>query len=282
MASDGLWDVISSQEAVQIVATEANKLGWSGEQLVTISHKLCTEAFRRGSMDNITVAVVMALPDIDRSSNIARNEAGSKRNSNSNSHNSQHMNGFSNANGTLEQLPQRVTKGSGQSASINGSGSPLARDVLQPQRDANAADHWSNGSSAPRKKDMLAMLRPHVSGNQKTLLQNAGRGTALGRVLAGAADHSASNGNSNKYMEHGSRAARANSLHQSFSAQQQQQQAMNGGTGLLPPTNKNTSLPAASNGYASAWGKDGGRSLRQMPVNKRAEMLSSTLRASFY
>ena len=33
---------------------EANKAGWNPESLTGIANKLCMEAFRRGSMDNIT------------------------------------------------------------------------------------------------------------------------------------------------------------------------------------------------------------------------------------
>jgi hypothetical protein len=279
MASDGLWDVISSQEAVQIVATEASKGGWSADQLVNISHKLCTEAFRRGSMDNITVAVVMALPESDKQRN------NDKRNTNANS-----AQILPNTNGALDHVQQRG-KHQGQngvhSNNMNGlnNGNTHSKDALHPPRDPNAADLWTNGAGGRKKPDggMLAMIRPHVGGSStKTLLQNAGRGAALGRVMGGAPDHSSSNGNNNRYMEHGSRGARANSLQHTFNTQQQQQ-SVNGGSGLLPPANKNSSaLPAANNGYASAWGKDGGRSLRQLPVNKRAEMLSNTLRASYY
>jgi hypothetical protein len=62
MASDGLWDVITSQEAVAIVTQECVKNGWSPDMnLSAISHRLCTESFRRGSMDNITVAIILCI-----------------------------------------------------------------------------------------------------------------------------------------------------------------------------------------------------------------------------
>lgn len=63
MASDGLWDVISNQEVVHLVALEANKAGWSPDHLTAIANKLCMEAFRRGSMDNITVVIILALSE---------------------------------------------------------------------------------------------------------------------------------------------------------------------------------------------------------------------------
>lgn len=65
MASDGLWDVISNQEVVHLVALEANKTGWSPDHLTAIANKLCMEAFRRGSMDNITVVIILALGEKD-------------------------------------------------------------------------------------------------------------------------------------------------------------------------------------------------------------------------
>lgn len=61
MASDGLWDVITSQEAVSIVSQEGNKSGWSSDNLTAIAHRLCIESFRRGSMDNITVMIVAGI-----------------------------------------------------------------------------------------------------------------------------------------------------------------------------------------------------------------------------
>lgn len=62
MASDGLWDVITSQEAVAIVTQELVKSGWSPDvNLSVISQRLCTESFRRGSMDNITVVIIMCV-----------------------------------------------------------------------------------------------------------------------------------------------------------------------------------------------------------------------------
>jgi len=63
MASDGLWDVLSNQEVIHLVAMEATKSGWSPDALTAIANKLCMEAFRRGSMDNITVAIIMAVSD---------------------------------------------------------------------------------------------------------------------------------------------------------------------------------------------------------------------------
>ena len=37
-----------------MVSMEANKAAWNPESLTGIANKLCMEAFRRGSMDNIT------------------------------------------------------------------------------------------------------------------------------------------------------------------------------------------------------------------------------------
>jgi serine/threonine protein phosphatase PrpC len=64
MASDGLWDVLSNQEVVQLVQTESSKVGWNPEHLTTVANKVCMEAFRRGSMDNISVMIVLALGDV--------------------------------------------------------------------------------------------------------------------------------------------------------------------------------------------------------------------------
>jgi len=61
MASDGLWDVVSNQEVCQLVSAEAVRVGWSPDQLSNIANKVCMEAFRRGSMDNISVLIMMAL-----------------------------------------------------------------------------------------------------------------------------------------------------------------------------------------------------------------------------
>lgn len=66
MASDGLWDVLSNQEVVHMVATEAAKSGWSPDNLSAIANKLCLESFRRGSMDNITVVIILAVADRGR------------------------------------------------------------------------------------------------------------------------------------------------------------------------------------------------------------------------
>ena len=54
LASDGLWDVVSNLEAIQFVNARIKKMGLS-----TISKKLVHYAFNKGSMDNITVIIVM-------------------------------------------------------------------------------------------------------------------------------------------------------------------------------------------------------------------------------
>ncbi|CAN0416807.1 unnamed protein product, partial [Ascophyllum nodosum] len=72
LASDGLWDVMSSEEAVQYVhsimarAIQAGSDCYTEEGLVSVTtlrkkkmaSYLTDEAMRRGSMDNTTVAIV--------------------------------------------------------------------------------------------------------------------------------------------------------------------------------------------------------------------------------
>ena len=58
--------MLSNQEVVHMVATEAAKTGWSPDNLSAIANKLCLESFRRGSMDNITVVIILAVADRGR------------------------------------------------------------------------------------------------------------------------------------------------------------------------------------------------------------------------
>ncbi|KAL5743245.1 hypothetical protein ACOSQ2_026361 [Xanthoceras sorbifolium] len=55
MASDGLWDVVSNEEAVNIIRDTVKEPGMC-------SKRLATEAAERGSKDNITVIVVFLRP----------------------------------------------------------------------------------------------------------------------------------------------------------------------------------------------------------------------------
>eukprot|EP00299_Pterocystis_sp_00344_P009996 c4371_g1_i2.p1 GENE.c4371_g1_i2~~c4371_g1_i2.p1 ORF type:complete len:391 (+),score=66.01 c4371_g1_i2:37-1209(+) len=55
MASDGLWDVLDNQEVVDILHTRPNLL----EKPENAARVLVTEAYKRGSCDNITVLVVV-------------------------------------------------------------------------------------------------------------------------------------------------------------------------------------------------------------------------------
>jgi len=55
MASDGLWDVISSAEMINIIKDTVKEAGMC-------SKRLATEAVERGSKDNITVIVVFLRP----------------------------------------------------------------------------------------------------------------------------------------------------------------------------------------------------------------------------
>lgn len=64
----------------------------------------------------------------------------------------------------------------------------------------------------------------------------------------------------------GGRAAKANALHHSFNQRNQNDSGHGSGKSILPGV--------GGFGVASAWGKDGGKSLRQMPVSKRAEILA--------
>lgn len=55
MASDGLWDVLSNSEVVDIIRDTVKDPGMC-------SKRLATEAAARGSRDNITVIVVFLHP----------------------------------------------------------------------------------------------------------------------------------------------------------------------------------------------------------------------------
>jgi protein phosphatase 1L len=55
LASDGLWDVVSNDDAVEIVAKTLNAEEADAEEA---ANKLTGEAFRRGSADNITCVIV--------------------------------------------------------------------------------------------------------------------------------------------------------------------------------------------------------------------------------
>lgn len=55
MASDGLWDVLSSMEVINIIKNTVKEPGMC-------SKRLATEAVERGSKDNITVIVVFLRP----------------------------------------------------------------------------------------------------------------------------------------------------------------------------------------------------------------------------
>jgi len=55
MASDGLWDAISSMEVINIIKDTVKEPGMC-------SKRLATEAVERGSKDNITVIVVFLRP----------------------------------------------------------------------------------------------------------------------------------------------------------------------------------------------------------------------------
>ncbi|CAK9192961.1 unnamed protein product [Sphagnum jensenii] len=55
LASDGLWDVVSNDDAVEIVANILNAEEADAEEA---ANKLTKEAYRRGSADNITCLIV--------------------------------------------------------------------------------------------------------------------------------------------------------------------------------------------------------------------------------
>jgi serine/threonine protein phosphatase PrpC len=55
MASDGLWDVMSSLDVINIIKDTVKEAGMC-------SKRLATEAGERGSKDNITVIVVFLRP----------------------------------------------------------------------------------------------------------------------------------------------------------------------------------------------------------------------------
>lgn len=55
MASDGLWDVVSEKDVVNIIRDTVKEAGMC-------SKRLATEAAARGSKDNITVIVIFLRP----------------------------------------------------------------------------------------------------------------------------------------------------------------------------------------------------------------------------
>lgn len=55
MASDGLWDVVSDTEVINIIRDTV-------KEPAMCSKRLATEAAERGSKDNITVIVVFLCP----------------------------------------------------------------------------------------------------------------------------------------------------------------------------------------------------------------------------
>ncbi|CAG0925868.1 unnamed protein product, partial [Notodromas monacha] len=59
LASDGLWDVFSNEEAIMF----AQDLFSQNEDVATVSKKLALEGVRRGSTDNVSVLSVL-LPDL--------------------------------------------------------------------------------------------------------------------------------------------------------------------------------------------------------------------------
>ena len=58
MASDGLWDVVNNNEAIRFVNQYLNKIS-----LKQIAIKLTKLALQKGSTDNITVIIVMIIPE---------------------------------------------------------------------------------------------------------------------------------------------------------------------------------------------------------------------------
>ena len=58
IASDGLWDVITSKKAVEFVG-EKLKEEISPEKLDHLAKELCTHALELGSKDDITVVIVL-------------------------------------------------------------------------------------------------------------------------------------------------------------------------------------------------------------------------------
>jgi serine/threonine protein phosphatase PrpC len=54
IASDGLWDVLNSAEAVSIVRTSLA----AGKTPTTASEELCELALKLGSSDNVTIIIV--------------------------------------------------------------------------------------------------------------------------------------------------------------------------------------------------------------------------------
>ena len=58
-----------------MVTMEAGKAGWNPESLSGIANKLCMEAFRRGSMDNITGLSLSLALSLSLSLSLARARA---------------------------------------------------------------------------------------------------------------------------------------------------------------------------------------------------------------
>jgi|UniRef100_A0A914QAC6 protein phosphatase 1L len=56
LASDGLFDVVSNEEAIQMANSYMQAHGTSA--LSKVANILCTEALRRGSLDNVSVLIL--------------------------------------------------------------------------------------------------------------------------------------------------------------------------------------------------------------------------------
>ena len=55
MATDGLWDVLEAQAVVNFIRKRLNKK----VDLQQVCHEVVDEALRRGSVDNITCAIMI-------------------------------------------------------------------------------------------------------------------------------------------------------------------------------------------------------------------------------
>lgn len=60
--SDGLWDVLTNQQAVEFVLKELKKRK-ALDSLADISQKLADHAYSLGSEDNITALIMFFAPD---------------------------------------------------------------------------------------------------------------------------------------------------------------------------------------------------------------------------
>lgn len=61
LASDGLWDIFSNEEAINFIKNDIERLKKNGSKEIALeaAKNIVWKAYRRGSLDNITVIIVL-------------------------------------------------------------------------------------------------------------------------------------------------------------------------------------------------------------------------------